>query len=425
MSARSDSAPGGRSGSAEEPVELVINWGLGRHSSAYLARILTDPAAHGVDPARTVVLHMAVGSEWPDTVADCEQHLLPELRRHQMRLVQVARAGQLMRDGIEVLDDSRDPQRLITRGGWTLWDELELNGTVPQQGGPRLCSLRAKAEVGDRWIQQSLPDTPFRQVMGFHADEERRAASDRRHSRNPRRLPAFPLIEWGWDNDQCVAFLRDRFRIEWRPSYCFFCCFPVSMGALPAHLQRMRAYPEIAGRVLRLEYTATRLNPRARLFGDRSLLQLFDPAAAADRPVLEAFAAELADRDWAVYRVRRLLPVSEKNPTRRAPALRSVRRQDTGGRAQMRRIVEDVANRRRLRLEVDPVYGSARAWVRERGPVLPTGEEFEVSTPAVVQDKEQDRFAAEWAAHLLIRQPYPRLDETLAPETSAEMEEDR
>lgn len=56
------------------------------------------------------------------------------------------------------------------------------------------------------------------------------------------------------------------------------------MGAMDAHLDRMRAHPEIAGRVLRLEYTSVSLNPQAKLFGRRSLLEQFDPATARTGP---------------------------------------------------------------------------------------------------------------------------------------------
>ena len=50
-----------------EDIELVINWGLGVDSTAYMVRMLEDPAVHGVDLARTVVLHQLTGDEWPAT----------------------------------------------------------------------------------------------------------------------------------------------------------------------------------------------------------------------------------------------------------------------------------------------------------------------------------------------------------------------
>lgn len=117
-------------------IELVINWGLGVDSTAYLVRLLDDPVGHGVDLARTVVLHQLTGDEWPATRAHAEQFVLPLLRQRQVRLVQVARASRALE--IVVMDDSRQPERIIERGPWALWDEYETGGTVPQQGGLRL-----------------------------------------------------------------------------------------------------------------------------------------------------------------------------------------------------------------------------------------------------------------------------------------------
>ncbi|MZE80918.1 hypothetical protein GTY57_29405 [Streptomyces sp. SID5475] len=375
--------------------ELFINWGLGLDSSSYLAKMLENPAAHGVDLQRTVVLHMATGDEWPDTVADAEQFILPLLREHGVRLVQLARAGQAKAAGIEILDDSSSPHHLVPRGSWTLWDELETCGTVPQQAGTRLCSLHAKAEVGDRFTAAASGGRPFRQVIGFNADETGRAEADRRLNKNPLRTGVFPLIEWGWGRQACEDYLYDRFGVRWKKSYCSFCCFPVSLGALPAHLQRMRAFPDIAGRVLRLEYTAMRLNTNGRLFGRRSLLEMFEPA---DQEVLTAFAREL-DCLWASYRVRRILPASRSNPQARAPALRAVERSRTGTRRELGRELRRRAARLGLPVEEDPAGGSVRVWLRRRGNGFPAVEEFWVTAPAHVHSKQQDRFEAEWAAH--------------------------
>ncbi|MER8226495.1 hypothetical protein ABTZ58_39660 [Streptomyces sp. NPDC094143] len=173
----------------DEEVDTVINWGLGADSTAYLARMLTDPAAHGIDLERTAVLYMATGSKWPETRLLVEEFMLPLLREHGVRLVQLSRSGQLKAAGITGLDDSRSPQRLFTRGPWTLWDELESVGTVPQQAGTRKCSLRAKGEVGDRWLIPVMGGRPFRQIMGFNADEPGRCFGD---ARPPQRFPGAP-----------------------------------------------------------------------------------------------------------------------------------------------------------------------------------------------------------------------------------------
>ncbi|MER7568875.1 hypothetical protein ABTZ93_38990 [Streptomyces sp. NPDC097941] len=146
-------------GLSVDGIELVINWELGVDSTAYLVKMLEDPAAHGVDLARTLVMHQLTGDEWPATRAHAEEFVLPLLREHRVRLVQVARASRALE--IAVMDDSRQPERIIERGPWTLWDEYEAGGTVPQQGGMRLCSLHAKGEVGDALIAREIGDRPF------------------------------------------------------------------------------------------------------------------------------------------------------------------------------------------------------------------------------------------------------------------------
>ncbi|MDT0392915.1 hypothetical protein [Streptomyces dubilierae] len=190
----------------EEEVGTVINWGLGTDSTAYLARMLTDPVAHGIDLERTVVLYMATGSEWPETRLLVEEFMLPLLREHRVRFVQLSRSGQLKAAGITVLDDSRQPQRLFARGPWTLWDELESVGTVPQQAGTRKRSLRAKGEVGDRWLVPVMGGRPFQQIMGFNADEPGRCFGDAAASKIPGRTGVYPLLDWGWHRRQCEDY---------------------------------------------------------------------------------------------------------------------------------------------------------------------------------------------------------------------------
>ena len=90
------------------------------------------------------------------------------------------------------------PRQLIARGPWTLWDDQESVGTVPQVAGTRKCSLWAKGDVGDWWLKQVFGGRPFRQIMGFNADEEGRRFGDQVTSRMPWRTGEFPLIDWGW-----------------------------------------------------------------------------------------------------------------------------------------------------------------------------------------------------------------------------------
>ncbi|WP_329375762.1 hypothetical protein [Streptomyces sp. NBC_01483] len=167
------------------------------------------------------------------------------------------------------------------------------------------------------------------------------------------------------------------------------------MGALPAHLERMRAHPEIAGWVLRLEYTSVSLNPQAKPFGRRSLLEQFDPGRGEDRPVLAAFEEELTC-PWALYHVRRLLPVSRADPTRRGRAMRSVERVHVGRASAVGRRLRTVSERHGYPVEVDERHGRVRTWMRRRESELPTVEELMVTAPYHVQSKQVPRFEREW-----------------------------
>nr|WP_107905362.1 hypothetical protein [Streptomyces chartreusis] len=380
-----------------DDLDTVINWGLGADSTAYLAEILTDPAAYGIDLERTVVLHMATGSEWPETRLLVEEFMLPLLREHSVRLVQLARNGHLRQDGFTVLDDSRHPEQLFARGPWTLWDDLESVGTVPQQAGTRKCSLWAKGDVGDWWLKQAFGGRPFRQIMGFNADEAGRSFKDETSSKLPGRTGEYPLIDWGWGRQQVEDSLVKRFGVHWPKSYCTFCCFPISMGSLPAHLERMRTHPGIAGEVLRLEYTAMSLNPNAKLYGRKTLLEMFDPTQPRDRACLEAFEREL-DMPWALYHVRRLFLLSDSG--QRRPVMRSTERVDLGRPQQLARRLISVSERHGADFEHDPVYGRARSWVRRRGSQWPMAEELFVTAPARVINKQDGSFDEEWAALL-------------------------
>ncbi|MFI9040930.1 hypothetical protein [Streptomyces sp. NPDC053726] len=378
-----------------DDLDTIVNWGLGADSTAYLARMLADPAVYGIDLDRTAVLYMATGSEWPETRLLVEEFMLPLLRSRGVRFVQLSRSGHLKADGITILDDSHRPEQLFARGPWTLWEEMESVGTVPQQAGVRKCSLRAKADVGDRWIIPAMGGRPFRQIMGFNADELGRRFGDSTDSKIPGRTGVYPFIEWGWGRQQVEDYLFRRFGVHWPKSYCTFCCFPVSMGSRPAHLERMRSHPEIAGEVLRLEYTAMSLNPNARLYGKNSLLEFFDRSRPKDRACLEAFERELAV-PWALYHVRRLFLLSDSG--RRRPVMRSTERVDLGRPQQLARRLATVSEQHGVAVEHDPAYGRARTWVRPRGETWPMAEELFVTAPAHVVDKQDQHFERDWAA---------------------------
>ena len=54
-----------------------------------------------------VVLSLGMGDEWAETGRMVTDLVLPLLRRHRIRYIQVARAGAAQQQGVAVLEDSR------------------------------------------------------------------------------------------------------------------------------------------------------------------------------------------------------------------------------------------------------------------------------------------------------------------------------
>ncbi|MET8159273.1 hypothetical protein ABZT47_23125 [Sphaerisporangium sp. NPDC005289] len=83
-----------------------------------------------------MVLTAQTGNEWAVTAALVEQYIYPLLAEHQVRTVQVPRAGASQRGGIVVLDDTRSPAVCHIGGAYTLAPEMLTAGTIPQTGVP-------------------------------------------------------------------------------------------------------------------------------------------------------------------------------------------------------------------------------------------------------------------------------------------------
>ncbi|MFJ8158510.1 hypothetical protein [Streptomyces sp. NPDC094468] len=135
------------------------------------------------------------------------------------------------------------------------------------------------------------------------------------------------------------------------------------------------------------------LNPNAKLYGRKSLLELFDPAQPRDRACLAAFEREL-DMPWALYRVRRLFLLAEDG--RRRPVMRSTERVDLGRPRSLARKLDAVSQHHGVDVEHDPLYGRARAWLRPRGATWPMAEELFATAPARVINKQDAGFEAAW-----------------------------
>ncbi|MEU3565116.1 hypothetical protein [Kitasatospora sp. NPDC006786] len=368
---------------------VVLSFGMGVDSAAVAARWLTEPASRDFPLDRLTVLTAMTGDEPDVTRRLVEKHLLPMMRSNGVRFVQLSRTSQ--RGGYTVLDDSRSPRRLITRGPWRLSDELRASGTVPQIAAKRrLCSLHAKGDVLDGWLGDEFQGTPFRHALGFASEELRRAERDEGFTALGR-LPEYPLInDWGWDRHRCEQYLLDRFGEPWTRSACGYCPFSAGRRGRAELVERWRAEPDIGAQALALEYTAMALNPRSKLYGDTAAQDLARTHGLAD--VLAEFEEHLRRQRWSVYEVRRIIHPRRHDPTAKGAAWRSVRTVFSGSRTDATAALAAIATGR----AVTDQYGISRAEIIPRTDGFPAIEMTLALAPAGVADKERSAFAAWW-----------------------------
>lgn len=401
--------------------------GLGVESVAILLRWILEPETRDFQLHDLIVVTAMVGAEWPDTGEDFERHVMPLFRQHGVRFVQLARAGHLEGDGIVVLDDSRHPEHLYIDGAYTLTEELEAAGTVPQYGSEHRCSLKFKAFVIESWLRDFLPGN-VRQTFGFNSDElERVTKSDAaiaarvtfgfnaremervelgRGYDTPTRISHYPLVRWGWDRQQCERYIKDRLGVNWRKSACRFCPFA---RINPDLIARQKQFPQETARSIFTERLSLAMNERGQLFKGEPLYQIV--TKSGNDEALAHFNLLLDQHSWAVYRVRRIYNAKALYD-RKGRGKRLVRR-DPATKGTAERCVErlsvyptaDEAIRHLGDLAVQHSverYQAHGLWyvkITECSSTYPTSEEFFVAAPAIVETKARygvGKFDMKW-----------------------------
>jgi hypothetical protein len=157
---------------------VVVSYGMGTDSTALLLRWICEPATRPCDLANLLVVTAQTGDEWPITGELVTRHMLPLFRQHHIRWAEVARRGPRQADGITVLSDSRTPTAVHLTGAYRLLQEMMAAGTVPQAGGARKCSAKAKGWPLDQFIRQETRGEPYVHAVGFEAGEASRAVRD-------------------------------------------------------------------------------------------------------------------------------------------------------------------------------------------------------------------------------------------------------
>lgn len=394
-------------------MHTILSYGLGVESSAILVRWLDAESTCPCPLSELIVITSQTGNEYDDTRRAVETHILPRLRHHNIRYVQVARKGHHQRDGITVLSDTRQPERLYIEGDYKLSDELRAAGTLPQFSGEHVCSLKFKAWVIEEWLAQNIV-RPSLHAFGYNADETRRVAkSEAAGARRiafgfnaeettrvgkavaydtPLRQSFYPLVEWGWTRQTCIDYLRERLRVVWRKSACTFCPF----NALQEDaLSRHKEHPEQVADALLLEHVSLSLNPRGTLYRNRSLIEITD--ASGNRLAANSFRRRLAETLWAVYRVRRLYYAGKDKSgktctTKKGKAIRAVEQLTDSAKKStaLKKLFELISPSD----EVVEQRGITYAYRQRCAATFPAREEFLVATPAVVETKA--RYGLAW-----------------------------
>jgi hypothetical protein len=380
---------------------VVLSYGLGVDSTAILLRWITEPESRDFDLSDLIVVTAMTGDEWPATGRLVEQHVLPLLRANHIRYVQVARAGAFQRDGITVLSDTRTPDKLFLDGDYKLSDELLTAGTVPQMGGVRKCSAKAKGWPLDTLIEGILGrGVPFRHIVGFEANEPKRAVKDTAANTGAR-TGEYPLLDWGWDRARCEEYILQQTGAHWIKSACVYCPF-----ALANKAGRERVLPmyrddlDSAVRALFVEHVSLQLNERQGLNGPTRLIDLL--REDGNQAALDGLEDRLDRTPHAVYHVRRIIRPQEQDRTKVSNYSRSVRQVTPAvTRVQAKHFLHD-----EYPGELQPDGQSSI--VRRRGEVLPAVEELYVVAPTVVTDKQERNFETWWADALRAQEAITR-----------------
>lgn len=392
----------------------ILSYGMGVESTAILLRWCFEEATRPCALDRIVVITAQVGDEYKDTGRDVETYVLPMMRRHRIRFVQVARHGHREADGISILDDSREPIKVFLDGDYKLSDELKRNGTVPQYGGVHRCALKFKAWVIEQWLEANLRGCAHhafgynseerrridqsehaireRIAFGFNADEGRRIDRSCEYNTLTRRA-FYPLLEWDWNRARCLDYIREKVGVTWRKSACVYCPFNgLKDGAIDRHLE----HPGQVADALVLEHMSMALNPRATLYKGKSLIQI--AGNSGEEVALNSYRERIEAVKWARYRVRRIYQ-------RKGQADRAVEIQDVLATASEARVHLD-GFAAKLGLPVEELRGIPYVWrLRRNESAFPTREEFWTIAPAMVEEKARGgiaSFEAKWSNHQMV-----------------------
>jgi hypothetical protein len=110
--------------------------------------------------------------------------------------------------------------------------ENRVTGTMPQLGGVRKCSQKAKGAPQDSWRANEFGDRPYIHALGFNVHEYNRITRDAAYSMGGQRIPTYPIYEWGWSRQDCLDYLYRKLGVAWPKSCCRHCLLSALLPCL-------------------------------------------------------------------------------------------------------------------------------------------------------------------------------------------------
>ncbi len=139
----------------------------------------------------------------------------------------------------------------------TLEGNMVMNATLPGATfNLGSCTLKFKIDPQMKWEKSEHPGCKIRKIIGFDAGEEGRLtkANDKTHIKKSDRYEYwYPLIEWGWDREECKAKIRQADLPVPPKSSCIFC-----PNMQPDEIKDLT--PQELGRTIRVEVMAEPYN---------------------------------------------------------------------------------------------------------------------------------------------------------------------
>ncbi|MFH7241754.1 MAG: hypothetical protein ACHWZW_02785 [Spirulina sp.] len=358
----------------------LLNYGMGVDSTTILARWILEPETRPFESLDDlVVLTAQTGDEFWSTKIMVETYVLPLLRTHGIRFVQVAKGGPAKADGYTVLSDSRETQTCYIEGDYRLSQNLVGAGTVPRLGRPHICAIRWKGDVLDPWIGDHIAGA-IGPAIGYNADELKRAAKSNDYGCRSASY-FYPLIEWGWGRERCVEYLQQTFGVKWPKSCCYFCPFQPDFEAC----ERWKREPLYGAEALWVAGFGMAFNPRMHLLSTGSALESAMANHCTD--AIHLYQDWLQASPWAVYRVRRIYTNTGTSSRTQVNARRDVSTVWTGDQAGALQTLNIMAINAGAEVVLDGEW--YRAYTHTRATGYPAIEEFLVACPWAPQDKCQ------------------------------------